>query len=188
MRAVGKPQSTLGGCAMKPNPKISAAVAAILSAPATAVVLAAAETATATGTPTELQEVIVTAERRAESVQDVPITIQGLTSPKLDRVEANVSASYATTAHGDPSTSIEGVLNVPVIPDKFGVRVVAYNDSRGGYINNIPGTFTRAATDQVVVNYFGGVVPPNSGPINNNFRSEERRVGKECRSRWSPYH
>ena len=22
----------------------------------------------------------------------------------------------------------------------------------------------------------------------NQFRSEERRVGKECRSRWSPYH
>ena len=22
----------------------------------------------------------------------------------------------------------------------------------------------------------------------NKFRSEERRVGKECRSRWSPYH
>src|SRR5256885_14925007 len=25
-------------------------------------------------------------------------------------------------------------------------------------------------------------------PINLNGRSEERRVGKECRSRWSPYH
>ena len=24
--------------------------------------------------------------------------------------------------------------------------------------------------------------------ISANFRSEERRVGKECRSRWSPYH
>ena len=24
--------------------------------------------------------------------------------------------------------------------------------------------------------------------IVENFRSEERRVGKECRSRWSPYH
>src|SRR2546430_13703422 len=23
---------------------------------------------------------------------------------------------------------------------------------------------------------------------NPNYRSEERRVGKECRSRWSPYH
>src|SRR2546430_6892693 len=25
-------------------------------------------------------------------------------------------------------------------------------------------------------------------PMGHNFRSEERRVGKECRSRWSPYH
>ena len=24
--------------------------------------------------------------------------------------------------------------------------------------------------------------------ISGEFRSEERRVGKECRSRWSPYH
>jgi len=26
------------------------------------------------------------------------------------------------------------------------------------------------------------------GAIDQNYRSEERRVGKECRSRWSPYH
>ena len=25
-------------------------------------------------------------------------------------------------------------------------------------------------------------------PDAEKFRSEERRVGKECRSRWSPYH
>ena len=24
--------------------------------------------------------------------------------------------------------------------------------------------------------------------LGNQYRSEERRVGKECRSRWSPYH
>ena len=24
--------------------------------------------------------------------------------------------------------------------------------------------------------------------LDNTVRSEERRVGKECRSRWSPYH
>ena len=24
--------------------------------------------------------------------------------------------------------------------------------------------------------------------LNDGLRSEERRVGKECRSRWSPYH
>ena len=27
-----------------------------------------------------------------------------------------------------------------------------------------------------------------SGQIVESSRSEERRVGKECRSRWSPYH
>ena len=30
-----------------------------------------------------------------------------------------------------------------------------------------------------------------AGIVNENYeivRSEERRVGKECRSRWSPYH
>ena len=26
------------------------------------------------------------------------------------------------------------------------------------------------------------------GKITDMLRSEERRVGKECRSRWSPYH
>ena len=27
-----------------------------------------------------------------------------------------------------------------------------------------------------------------SGLLQKRWRSEERRVGKECRSRWSPYH
>ena len=27
-----------------------------------------------------------------------------------------------------------------------------------------------------------------AGEITKYVRSEERRVGKECRSRWSPYH
>src|SRR5262249_60116494 len=29
---------------------------------------------------------------------------------------------------------------------------------------------------------------PAQGRNNSTSRSEERRVGKECRSRWSPYH
>ena len=34
-----------------------------------------------------------------------------------------------------------------------------------------------------------GLVPAKSGSITyDGHRSEERRVGKECRSRWSPYH
>src|SRR3712207_8042017 len=29
---------------------------------------------------------------------------------------------------------------------------------------------------------------PNTVTVDGKQRSEERRVGKECRSRWSPYH
>src|SRR5258706_11320982 len=29
---------------------------------------------------------------------------------------------------------------------------------------------------------------PDMSPMPTTVRSEERRVGKECRSRWSPYH
>ena len=29
---------------------------------------------------------------------------------------------------------------------------------------------------------------PSFSDVSINLRSEERRVGKECRSRWSPYH
>src|SRR2546423_15678467 len=31
-------------------------------------------------------------------------------------------------------------------------------------------------------------VTPSATPAGSATRSEERRVGKECRSRWSPYH
>ena len=37
----------------------------------------------------------------------------------------------------------------------------------------------------------GGLDAPTSGQVlleGQSLRSEERRVGKECRSRWSPYH
>jgi iron complex outermembrane recepter protein len=88
--------------------------------------------------------------------------------PKLDTTEAIVNAGYATTAHGDPSSNVDATINLPLISDTLGVRAVIYNEARGGYIDNIPGTFSREPTDKVVVNYFGGVVPPNSGPINNN--------------------
>ena len=55
----------------------------------------------------------------------------------------------------------------------------------------------RRETSRVVVRkqvYFdfsemqGGSIEADLGQRDFTFRSEERRVGKECRSRWSPYH
>ncbi len=73
---------------MKLNPKISAAVGAILSAPASMIVFAApADTASATAADAGgLQEVIVTANRRAENLQDVPITIQAISGDTLKQL------------------------------------------------------------------------------------------------------
>jgi iron complex outermembrane receptor protein len=63
--------------------------------------------------------------------------------PKLGVTEGRADVSYGTTAHGDPNTSVNGVLNLPLIEGKLAVRGVFYSDRRGGYIDNVPTTFTR---------------------------------------------
>jgi iron complex outermembrane recepter protein len=88
--------------------------------------------------------------------------------PKIDATEGAVTASYSTTAHGDPSSSVEAHINIPLIPDTLAVRAVIYDDTRGGYIHNVPGTFARSGTDIGVAYYFKGVVPPNSATVSNN--------------------
>jgi iron complex outermembrane receptor protein len=67
--------------------------------------------------------------------------------PKLDVTEANVKGGYGVTAHGDPNTDLTAVLNLPLIAETMAVRAVIYNDHRGGYIDNVPATFTRKNTD-----------------------------------------
>src|SRR2546426_3670330 len=46
-------------------------------------------------------------------------------------------------------------------------------------VDSITGVWTTIALDNV---------PPDISAPDQCPRSEERRVGKECRSRWSPYH
>jgi len=87
--------------------------------------------------------------------------------PKLDVEEGSVDASYSTTAHGDPSSSGVAMINIPVIPGTLALRAVIYDDARGGYIHNVPATFTRSPTDLGIASYFGGVVPPNSESLSN---------------------
>ena len=65
------------------NFKVSSAVMAILSAHAAAAARAA-EPADKSGVSTGggIEEVVVTAQRRTESIQNVPITMQALTGDK----------------------------------------------------------------------------------------------------------
>jgi iron complex outermembrane recepter protein len=110
--------------------------------------------------------------------------------PKLDVTEGNVDASYSATAHGDNNSNATAMINIPLISDTLAFRGVIYDDNRGGYINNEPGTFTRKDAD-LGIHYAGfatacsiGVptaagtcaagkatafgVPPGSPSVNNN--------------------
>jgi len=245
---------------MNSNPKLSYAIAAILSGSSAGMVHAAAATNTDVDA---IQEITVTAQRRTENMQDVPIAIQALTSvtlqqlnvqtiddfvkylpnvtmpgngpavgniymrglssgtlnpqssgtigpfpnvaiylddqsgqlpgrnldiyaadlerievlegpqgtlfgagaqagviryitnkPKLDVTEGSVDAGYGTTAHGDNNSNVTAMINLPLIADTLAVRAVIYNDSRGGYIDNVPATFTRKDTDLGI--HYGG--------------------------------
>jgi iron complex outermembrane receptor protein len=84
---------------MKPNHKVSRTIAAILSASAAHAVLAAdagpaAPPPTIAGTSSTLQEVIVTAQRRAQNIQDVPIAIQAMTGKTLQDLNVQTFADY----------------------------------------------------------------------------------------------
>ena len=68
---------------MKRNQKIASAIAAALSAHAATAYGAEPSTGEAVPASSGLQEVVVTAQRRSESIQDVPITIQALTGGQL---------------------------------------------------------------------------------------------------------
>ena len=61
--------------------------------------------------------------------------------PDLSEFRAGFSGSYSTTKGGDDSYSGQGYISIPVIKDKFAIRLVAYNDNQGGYIDNVFGTY-----------------------------------------------
>ena len=74
------------------------------------------------------------------------------------------------------------MLNLRLIPDRLAVRAVIYDDSHGGYIDNVPATFARKNTDLGIhyANYpavngkcpdglpnLGWCVPPGSPVLTN---------------------
>ena len=88
--------------------------------------------------------------------------------PKLDVTEGNVNAGYSYTAGGDNNSNVDAMINLPLIADTLAVRAVVYDDSRGGYINNVPATFVRSSADEGFTKHNGGVVPTDSETLSNN--------------------
>jgi outer membrane receptor protein involved in Fe transport len=74
---------------MRSNRTLRCAIATILSGHVIAVQAAATDAATTDNSGNDIQEITVTAQRRTENLQDVPISIQALTAETL--VQLNVS-------------------------------------------------------------------------------------------------
>jgi outer membrane receptor protein involved in Fe transport len=87
--------------------------------------------------------------------------------PKLNVTEGSAEASYSTTAGGDPNSSANLVLNLPLIEDHLAVRGVLYSERRGGYIDNVPTTFSRQNTDDGT--YRLGVPASSAGTCPNGL-------------------
>jgi iron complex outermembrane recepter protein len=255
---------------MNSNPKLSYAIAAILSG--SPVGFAYAATAADTSESEGIQEITVTAQRRSESIQNVPITIQAITGetlkqlnvttfddllrytpnvtfsgngpgtgnifmrglssggsgnqsqsttapfpnvalylddqsmqfparnndvymvdmervevlegpqgtlfgggsqagairyitnkPKLNVTEGDANAGYGITAGGDPNSNLNATINLPLIADKLALRATIFNDRRGGYISNVPGTISIPSVPPL-----GGPLPRPASPTASN--------------------
>jgi len=98
--------------------------------------------------------------------------------PDLQNYQAIFNAGAAGTEHGAMSGNGDATLNVPLITDTLAARVVVYDDRRGGYINNVPGTFVRQSTDIGI--HYAGYTNNVPGPANaRNSANNNSLVAKD---------
>ena len=57
-------------------------------------------------------------------------------TPDLGAIGGNLSGGVSATWHGAPGADLAGVLNLPLIDDHLGLRMVGYGITEGGYIDN----------------------------------------------------
>ena len=69
-------------------------------------------------------------------------TIRLITNkPEFDGFDIGVDLSISTTEYGEESETVETFINIPV-NDRIALRAAMYSAEEGGYIDNVPGTFT----------------------------------------------
>ncbi len=86
--------------------------------------------------------------------------------PKLGVEEGRAEGGYGVTAHGDPNTSANIMLNLP-LGDKVAIRGVLYSEKRGGYIDNVPSTFQRNPNTDKGPSAYSSSYPANNPTYNN---------------------
>ena len=60
--------------------------------------------------------------------------------PDPSKFEAFADATFKGMQEGDPSTDISAMVNIPLVEDKFAIRLVGFSATDGGFIDNVLGT------------------------------------------------
>jgi iron complex outermembrane receptor protein len=102
--------------------------------------------------------------------------------PQLEAASGEANAGYGITAGGDPNANLNAVLNLPLIDDVFGLRGVIFSDTRGGYIDNVPGTIGyHPGTPPYEL---GGNPTANNGPLQGNNLNKVTYTGARLSALW----
>ena len=83
---------------------------------------------------------------------------------------------------GRPLLSVDGLVAGYTASDEI-LKSVELSLEAGEIVSIIG---PNGAGKSTLLKVIAGILAPSRGSV--HLRSEERRVGKECRSRWSPYH
>src|SRR5688572_5214632 len=89
-----------------------------------------------------------------------------------------------------------GAISLSTLPDWFSSIVAAEEAAANGVDKNALADVALSTARKLGVTYAdirinryrNESIATREQQVQNVSRSEERRVGKECRSRWSPYH
>ena len=57
--------------------------------------------------------------------------------PVLNERSASIMVGAAATESGSPSGRVEGVVNLPLVTDRAALRMTAYDDVEGGYVDDV---------------------------------------------------
>ena len=121
---------------------------------------------------------------------------RGMPTPNFDKLAEE--GMVFTNFYGQPScTPGRAAIQTGRIPNRSGMTTVAFQ-GQGGGLPAAEWTLGSVLKKAGYNTYFTGkwhlgeadyALPNAQGYDEMKYvRSEERRVGKECRSRWSPYH
>jgi iron complex outermembrane receptor protein len=109
-------------------------------------------------------------------------------TPSLNNQTEDVSATGSTTAHGAPSYDFNGVINIPIVEDKFAIRAGVLYRNDGGYINNIAGgvyeNYVQSSTNPPAA--FAPTAQPSYSTRTAKDQNSDQVLGVRLSALWKP--